>query len=129
MIDWQRVEGLRSEVGPEDFREVVALFLEEVDEVVSRLSTRPDPTLYEQDLHFLKGSALNLGFRQLALMCQTGENEAAAGRAAAVDVGDILSCYRASLHAFMTRSETFGIAPLSDNDTAYAVGSGGSTFF
>ena len=32
MIDWARVSELRDEVGPEDFEEVLHLFLEEVDE-------------------------------------------------------------------------------------------------
>lgn len=111
MIDWERIERLRSEVGPEDFRDVVGLFLEEVDEVVSRLSTHPDPTKYEQDLHFLKGSALNLGFRQMAFLCQAGENDAAAGRATSVEISDILSCYRDSLCVFATRAEQYGLTP------------------
>lgn len=118
MIDWERVEGLRCEIGPEDFRDVVTLFLEEVEEIVSRLSTHPDPTRYEQDLHFLKGCALNLGFRQMAILCQAGENEAAAGRAAALEIGDILSCYRQSCRTFMTRAEQFNITPTPDAGAA-----------
>ena len=34
MIDWARVSELRDEVGPEDFEEVLHLFLEEVEDVV-----------------------------------------------------------------------------------------------
>ena len=37
MIHWPRVVELRDEVGPEDFDEVVDLFIEEVQEVIERL--------------------------------------------------------------------------------------------
>lgn len=121
MIDWERVEGLRSEVGPEDFRDVVELFLEEVQEIVSRLSTHPDPARYEQDLHFLKGSALNLGFRQVAILCQAGENDAAAGRAESVEIGNIVSCYGQSRRAFMARARQYGITPPPDDDSKDAI--------
>ena len=79
MIDWQRIEDLKQEIGAEDFAEVVALFLEEADEVVARLPQATTAKVMESDLHFLKGSALNLGFTDLAQICQSGERRAAAG--------------------------------------------------
>lgn len=81
MIDWSRVAELRDEIGSEDFAEVVALFLEEADEVVARLPFCDDAKQQESALHFLKGSALNLGFDRLAQLCQDGERRAAAGSA------------------------------------------------
>ena len=39
MIDWGRVKDLRSEIGAEDFSDVVALFLEEADEVIARTAS------------------------------------------------------------------------------------------
>ncbi|MGF6861066.1 HPt (histidine-containing phosphotransfer) domain-containing protein [Rhodobacteraceae bacterium MBR-64] len=110
MIDWEQVATLRAEVGPDDFREVVDLFLEEVEDIVARLSTAPDPKRYEQDLHFLKGSALNLGFRHLGTLCQIGETEAAAGRAGGVDIGAVVTCYHQSKAEFMARPDLFGPA-------------------
>jgi HPt (histidine-containing phosphotransfer) domain-containing protein len=74
MIDWNRVTQLREEIGEPDFAEVVALFLEEVDEAVARLRDGFDPTTLAADFHFLKGSALNLGFRNFAALCQKGES-------------------------------------------------------
>jgi len=102
MIDWNRVGELRGEVGEEDFAEVVELFLEEVDELVERLSTAPDPPTYEADLHFLKGSALNLGFVEFAALCAEGEAKAARGEQAKVDLGSILDCYQTSKAQFLT---------------------------
>jgi HPt (histidine-containing phosphotransfer) domain-containing protein len=100
MIDWARVDELRAEIGAEDFGEVVALFLQEADEVVARLAAGSDPARLEAELHFLKGSALNLGLRDLALLCQDGEKAAAQGLAAGVDPGAVVACYQASRQVF-----------------------------
>lgn len=106
MIDWSRAKELREEVGAEEFEEVVELFLEEVDEVVARLRASPDPNTYEEDLHFLKGSALNLGFAALGDLCQQGESAAHAGNQDQVDIGPILDCFDASRAAFMSGMES-----------------------
>jgi HPt (histidine-containing phosphotransfer) domain-containing protein len=100
MIDWNRVAELKEEVGVEDFDEVIELFLEEVDEVIERLTSHPDLTKLEEDLHFIKGSALNLGFDMLGKLCQTGEKAAANGQSASVDVGQIVTAYRNSIEEF-----------------------------
>ncbi|MDP2739485.1 MAG: Hpt domain-containing protein [Pseudorhodobacter sp.] len=100
MIDWERVADLRSEIGSDGFDEVITLFLEETDEVIARLSARPDPARVERDLHFLKGSALNLGFHALAALCQEGERRAASGQAAMVDVAAVVHNYQTSKAAF-----------------------------
>ena len=101
MIDWSRVDELRDEVGAEDFVEVVDLFLEEVEEVMNRLRNAPDPTRYEVDLHFLKGSALNLGFRAFSTLCGDGERAAAKGDTGAVDIGSVIDNYAASKTEFL----------------------------
>ena len=102
MIDWDRVGELRDEIGFDDFREVVELFLEEVDEVVERLMIDPDPTTYEQDLHFLKGSALNLGFREFGALCAAGEQAAAANNGD-IGVAAVIACYRSSRSQFLAQ--------------------------
>lgn len=101
MIDWSRVEELRSEIGSEGLAEIVELFLDEVEGVVMRLMSAPDPAVLEQDLHFLKGSAWNLGFAEFGALCQDGERRAADGRGAEVDVGLVVDCYGASKAVFM----------------------------
>ena len=98
MIDWDRVANLRAEIGDADFAEVVEMFLSESDEVIARLRAgRPDPTL-EAELHFLKGSALNLGFRELASLCSRGEKLAAAGDS--VDLVRVTTSYDGTRVAF-----------------------------
>lgn len=103
MIDWHRVASLRAEIGAEDFLEVAEMFLDEAEEVIARMRAAiepgqaPGPGL-EADLHFLKGSALNLGFSDLANMCNEGERAASAGKP--VDVNRVIQCYSGSRAAF-----------------------------
>ncbi|MDE3029947.1 MAG: Hpt domain-containing protein [Paracoccaceae bacterium] len=99
MIDWQRVDCLRVEIGDDDFTEVVALFLEEVDEALENLNKATTPAAREAALHFLKGSALNIGFVDFAAICQAGERAVAAGKA--VDFGAISARYRTSKDEFL----------------------------
>lgn len=95
VIAWERVNDLRSEIGDDDFAEVVALFLEEADEVIGRISRTVGAKALEADLHFLKGAALNLGFAQFAAHCQDGERRAASGETA-IDLAQLCSSYHAS---------------------------------
>lgn len=101
MINWQRVNELRDEVGAEDFQEVVDLFLEEVEEVTNRLATNPEPETLMSDLHFLKGSALSLGFVAFSDICEKGEVASARGAADTVDVPEILTTYQTSKQVFL----------------------------
>ena len=103
MIDWTRVKVLRDEVGAEDFGEVVELFLEEVDEVTTRLRAATDTSALEADLHFLKGSAMSLGFSAFSELCQAGETQSAQGLSDAVDLQRLLTSYDISKEAFLTK--------------------------
>ncbi len=101
MIDWAHVLELRDEIGQDDFEEVVELFLEEVQEVIDRLTAGADPATLEADMHFLKGSALNLGFQEVSTLCADAEKLAAQGQHAAVDLPQILGVYDASRAQFL----------------------------
>ena len=100
MISWDRVNELRDEVGQDDFLEVVEIFLEEVDEVMERLKASPAPSTLEAELHFLKGSALNLGFAALSQLCQQGEKDAATQNFNAIDLPSVLVTYESSKAEF-----------------------------
>ncbi|KIC20563.1 Hpt domain-containing protein [Leisingera sp. ANG-Vp] len=100
MIDWPRVTELREEVGAEDFEEVVEIFLEEVEEVIGKLQDS-DRSQLEQNLHFLKGSALNLGFADFSDMCLDGERKSAQGDAENVDVSAIIASFHDSKAVFL----------------------------
>ena len=62
MIDWTRVEELRTDLGAEDFEEITSLFLEEVESRLEILKSGTSQNLAD-DFHFVKGSAANINFR------------------------------------------------------------------
>lgn len=101
MIDWRRVEELRDEIGADDFLEVAGMFLDEADQTIDTLSGGLSVREIEGQLHFLKGSALNLGLADLAAICQEGERQAATGDGAAVDLNRVVASYNASKLAFL----------------------------
>jgi len=105
MIDWDRVAELREEIGSEEFGAVVELFLDEVETTLARLGQAPGQL--EDELHFLKGSAWNLGFRAFGALCQDGERLCAAGQGATVDLGAVRESYALSKQAFMARAAEF----------------------
>lgn len=107
MIDWSQVVELRDEIGAEDFDEVVALFLHEVEGALADLPGHANaPAALEAALHFLKGSALNLGFDTLAHACQEGEYAARAGMVESMDLDAIARLYEESRAAFLRELPT-----------------------
>ena len=100
MIDWSRVRQLQDEVGANEFEEVVQIFLDEVQETIDRLHQDTDRAEFEQNMHFLKGSALSLGFDRFFKLCQDAERNAAAGKASDVDLPAILTVYDDSKTVF-----------------------------
>lgn len=106
MVDWDRVTQLRAEIGEADFEAVVTLFLAEVAEVAEKLRHAPDPATMDADLHFLKGTVLNLGMHELGRLCDDGTERAARGEP--VDLDALLDCYdesRRMLLSGLGRSE------------------------
>lgn len=101
MIDWDRVKELRSEVGAEDFAEVVDIFLEEVDEVIEKLQSNTSTATLAEDMHFLKGSSLNLGFASFSGLCRDGETSAASGHPEDVNLGNVFKSYAESKSIFL----------------------------
>ncbi len=107
-MDWTRVNELREEVGAEAFSEVLALFLEETDGMAQQLAAGADPARLADDMHFMKGAALNLGFDELATACHGAETKARQGQPAAVDLPAILACYARSRAALLAEQDTLG---------------------
>lgn len=103
MIDWNRVRELREEIGADAFEEVLDLFLEEVEIALAVLRTTTPEDDLEAQLHFLKGSALNLGFAALAELCSEGETRSREGRRDSVDLNEIALNYDASKATFLAK--------------------------
>ena len=96
MISIERLQELRSEVGEEDFAEIVDLFVAESDRIVDQLRMVRDPAEAEALLHALKGSALNLGFDDLARLCREGRGQAAGSAEWPALFGHMLGVYAQS---------------------------------
>lgn len=101
MISWARVLELRDEVGSEDFDEVVELFLEEVEDVLDRLKQGASENDLANDMHFLKGSAMSLGFQGFSNKCRDAERLSAEGQPNAVDLPGIFQEYEQSKAQFV----------------------------
>lgn len=92
---------MREEIGADGFAEVADMFLDEAEGAIQALLRGLPADEVEGQLHFLKGSALNLGLSDLAAICQEGERRAAAGQGAQVDVAQVASVYHASRAGLM----------------------------
>ena len=103
MIDWDRIEELRHEIGAEDFSEVAEIFLEELEEVVAKITGSGSSDGLEEQMHFIKGCALNLGFAEMAQFASDGERSAAAGQASDVDLAALATCFKSSRREFLAR--------------------------
>ncbi len=91
MIDWDRIAELQSEIGDAGFVEVVELFLDDLNEAVAALKTTSDPVSYAETLHFLKGSAQNLGLSGVGTLCEREERSLRENERRAPDIGPILA--------------------------------------
>ena len=99
MIDRQRLQDLRLEIGEDDFSEVVEMFMDEMVDTLASLGDAvemADPNVF----HGLRGSALNLGFTDFATACTEAEKRAIAGQS--VDVVHLDWLYRESVKALET---------------------------
>jgi len=101
MIDWTRVAELRDEIGAEDFGEIVDLFLVEVDSAIDRLAAGAgNPEIVADQMHFLKGAGLNLGFEALSSLCRDGEKAAQNGDANKFSADQVRDVFEASRLCF-----------------------------
>lgn len=107
MIDWKQIQQLEEDVGAEDLEEVVGIFLEEVDEAVDALNDQ-NPALdsMAEPMHFLKGSAYNLGFKAFGDLCSEAEQMANNGQAGNIELQKIIATYKASRELFMAEAPT-----------------------
>ena len=92
MINTNRIDELREEVGPDDLNEVIELFCEEMEETLSTLDQTALQDLPAQ-LHFLKGSALNLGLDRVSDLCRAEELRLKSDPTVAPDISAIRQAY------------------------------------
>ena len=79
MINWARATELYNDFGADGIEEVLVVFLAEVEEGIQRLDAANTDDALQSEFHFLKGAALNMGFDEIAALCEHGEQLACAG--------------------------------------------------
>lgn len=99
MIDWTRLNGLRADIGEEDFADVAMIFVAEITEHLDRLAADPGSAM-AADFHFLRGSAANMGFVAMVAACRQAEADCLAGTIP--DLAGVADSFAASLGAIAT---------------------------
>lgn len=108
MIDWTYIKQLETDVGASEFKNVVDLFLEEVDGEIELLRTPvSSPEILKSKMHFLKGSAYYLGFKEFGDLCAENEVLADAGRATEIDLNHLISIYDQSRLRFLDEAPKY----------------------
>lgn len=100
MINTARIQELKDEVGEDDLFEVIELFCEEVEEVLDDLGSAESAEI-PGHLHFLKGSALNIGLDAVSDLCRTEEQRLKSDPSATADIDAIRAIYATSKDALL----------------------------
>ncbi len=100
MIDWIRIDELRDEVGQDDFGDIVGVFFEEAQEALENLRRADTVVTLLGQLHFLQGSALNLGFSNFAAICRNEENSLQKDPSHKVEIDKIYGVFSSSKQQF-----------------------------
>ena len=103
MINWDRIAELQAEVGEDGIEEVIEIFIDEVRETVGELKAPEHGVALGDKLHFLKGSAQNIGLEELSSICAREESALRNNPAHCIPVdqiADALGRATAELEAF-----------------------------
>lgn len=111
IVDWARVRELHDEIGAEDFDDIAEMFLDEVAEAIENLAAAETAQNMEADLHFIKGSALNIGFASLATIAAEWEAKVRDNEANSVPVELVVKAHSDCVGEFTAnRSEHLSAA-------------------
>ncbi|MEH6674258.1 Hpt domain-containing protein [Sulfitobacter sp.] len=102
MIDWEQISVLKEAVGPSAFEEIIVVFFLEVEEAKSKLRDSRATKTIRDTLHFVKGSALSLGFIEFSEHCLRAEKELALGKSMQPLIEDLFTIYEKSKLQFLT---------------------------
>lgn len=115
MIDWEQIRQLEEDMGAEDLGDIVEVFLSEVEAALSDVARNPptEPEDMAARMHFLKGSAYNLGFEAFGSYCAKAEEAAHAGNTSEVSVTKARRLYSESKEIFLREFSRYSSAELA----------------
>lgn len=102
MINWNRINDLTNDIGAENIDEVIEVFLEEVEDVLATLKADCSMNDLRHARHFLRGSAMNLGFDELGKLCTSEDPAGFTNVETAAFIGKMKSVYDASKTEFLS---------------------------
>lgn len=82
MVDDRRIEELKREIGEDDLRVVMGMFLTEAQRAIAGISTGLDAAAHAKATHFLRSGALNIGLISMARAADDAATVPASARAA-----------------------------------------------
>ncbi|WP_371155601.1 Hpt domain-containing protein [Jannaschia sp. 2305UL9-9] len=91
MMDTARIEELRQEIGEDDLSLVLGIFAAEAEEVIARIGAGLSEAELGQAVHFLRSSALNIGFTALADQADSAVRLSEQAQSIARDLQDTLN--------------------------------------
>lgn len=99
MIDWTKLNDLRSNIGDKDFSDLAHLFVTEMGERLAQIAAAPSKATVE-DFHFLRGGAANLGLLTMVAACHAAETACRAG--GTPDIAAVSHAFGAAVSAIQT---------------------------
>ena len=117
MIDWARVTSLRHEVGEEEFRPLVELFLDEIEAAIMGV-VPGDPQSLRHALNAMKGCAMNTGLTAFCRTCETWEAVIAAGRSDQLHIDLLMASYAAAKQGLMRDIDRMTADPTAGSGVA-----------
>lgn len=112
MLNWTTIKKLHHDIDPEDFDEIVDIFLGEMETEIQALRKDDCTDTIGCRLHFLKGSALNMGFETFSKLCTVGEQGLATPSTSGIDTFEIEECYKKSKTQFLRQLDQLSKEPL-----------------
>lgn len=103
LLDQPHIAEMHDIFGETGFLELFDLFREECGSLVTRLADLQGTELADT-LHGIRGSAENIGFRRLVILCRRSEEAARAGDT--VDIAQVHAAYDMSCEALSTQLST-----------------------
>jgi HPt (histidine-containing phosphotransfer) domain-containing protein len=111
VIDWEQVATLQTAVGRDDFSTIMRVFFKEVEEANAQLTMGVTTDQFRDILHFVKGSALSVGFVELSEQCAQAERNFAGSHQITSIGKEIITSYEKSKEHFLSNTQTC-IAPI-----------------
>lgn len=103
MIDWSRIDELKSDFGQDGLADLLPIFQDEIQEAIAKIETQADAPSIMETAHFIKGSAANLGLSDLTTLCHDIEIAAKSGNVLTKEKSELRQKFDASMEQLLAQ--------------------------